>query len=1582
MDPLKMEKFNWYCGANTAENLIGFAWDPEHTIYNSCFTNLLETIPHILLLVFGSLVLFALLLCRHSEKHAYLLKFPGHDLRWVLYYPLMVMVTFQVGEGILTDLIVNNGLETQPQLYVPACLALLAGIVAIIYTHHMEYWELQHMSWLMLVYWLLALGGSAIKLANLVNDEEVDSSHMRYILTIVAVIIYALFFILELNVIRTRVFGWGYEPETFPEDLEKEGMRFLQGYTNLLSTAIFWWMNWLFSLGYKRALELDDLGSLSKVHTTKYNRDKFEEAVGIELKKAEDTGKELNLYKAYLRTYGKRLGVAGIIKFFADSFAFINPFILSGIILYASQLQYQGSELTNPDVKYMSSYDFIRNGIVLVFLLFLCSYSRALCLQVHYHLVITESGHVKAAIQAAVYDKALRISTYTISGGSMTTGQITNHMSVDAMNILMSFQYLHSAWSLPYQLLGYLVILYTQLGPAALIGFSVFFLVLPLQTVIAKQLGNLQKKSMVHSDSRLKQTNEMLQGMKLIKLYAWEEIFLQVIGEARGKEIWMQVKSTGWRVLMYTLAGSTPLLVTLISYSLYQVLEGKALTPEITFSSLSVFNSMFVPMFMLPQVIQFYVNAVVSTKRLRTFFSAAEIEDGEDGRTLEKVNRLNPGHVPQRDIKANGHESFKKIDADSDGQVYSNPAFETETQNGNLKESNLKFAEDTIDKLRHENGWPVAKISHGSFTWDAEASTPTLSDIDLEIPAGKLTIVVGQVGGGKSSFISALLGEMSTVSGSVQWDKSVSNIAYGSQKAWLLNATMEENITFGNKMDRLRYKDTINACSLQPDIDILPAGDQTEIGEKGINLSGGQKQRVSVARTMYSPHSVVILDDPLSALDVHVGAHLFEEGIKGILLKENRTVILVTHQVQYLDQAEKIVVIKDGKVQHHGTYDSICAENPQLQESWQKMMREEEEESDAESLDNVSINDERKELMRQVSIRSKEEKILKRSLSDIEKKAKLDKEKGALMEKEERNKGSVSWRVYWHYIKTFNAFLFLLCVFLFVLQNAVMVGNNYWLSLWSEAGINATEENMDEILKKYLPVYGALTIASVLMSTLSTTVMLLASLRAAKFIHNAMLYCVIHAPLRFFDTTPVGRILNRFSSDTQVIDQKLGQTVMFFITTTSECIAAIVVNVLITWYILIGIIPLFLAYISALAFFITTSRELQRLESISRSPVFAHFSESLGGLTTIRAFNVQETFAKNILAKIEKNNVAYLYLQTSNRWLGTRLDFIGSLIVLIAGVVSLGSAYAGELAPSLVGLSITYALSISNSLNWVIRQAADVEMQMNAIERTSHYTSIDSEPYEGNKEPSISWPDKGLITLDNVHARYAKGLDPVLHGVTVTLEPTQKIGICGRTGSGKSSLTLCLFRVIDMFKGKISIDGEDISKLSLTTLRKHLSIIPQDPVLFNGSIRFNLDPFVEQDDDDLWRSLEISQLKEVVSELEFGLDSPVTEGGENFSVGQRQLFCLARAFLRKSKILIMDEATASIDIETDDIVQSIVRTAFKDRTVITIAHRVSTILDSDKIITLDNGRMVEFDDPESLLEQEDSIFASLVNSNQ
>ncbi|XP_077980908.1 ATP-binding cassette sub-family C member 8-like [Glandiceps talaboti] len=1555
-----VDETHWFCGED------GYLTIHEWSV---CRAEAVCAIVHMSFLITASLVLTVVGCCTTESLHhsKTLIHFPGHYAKWTLSMLLCLVLLCAAGEGILTD--VTRNTVTHPYLYTPQLIALCNGVVTLVYYHNMECWSRARLAWLLLVFWLLAVICDIARLITLTREYEFDVFILRFDLIIFSIVVYTSCLLVEVNLVRSKVLGWCYQEKPYPRELKKRNILYNYRYTNFLSQMVYWSLNWLFWVGYKRPLEITDLGNLPDEFEAKYQHRVFQEAYNEEKKRADKLKKTPSLWRTYFNAYGRDVGISAGFTCLSATFGFIPPVAVGGVVSYATKWYY--NKLEEHDTRFVTAVEFFSNGFVLIGVMFIAASLKGFTLGFGGNIAVMKSVQVRSAIQTFTYEKALRLSSWNLSSGTMTVGQITNHMSVDAVAIQWICIYTIFITAVPYQLVVILALLYFELGFAALIGSAIFLIVAPLQYFVVDYMSNIQNEILKISDQRLMKSNELLQGMKLLKLYGWEEMFCSAIEAIRSKEIRQMMKAGVLMIITTFLAQATPIIVTFVSFAIYsRVNPSTPLTPDLAFASLALFNQLVWPMAMLPNMIGYLVAAIASTRRLQSFFAATELENKDDGRPPRSsatgdISSENSSDGP--DTKRNQENSDDVFEVDRTHETQRLIVDANDIDYGSM-ESSLSADKHPAVHVPDLADNVTIQIDNGNFTWEPDSKTCTLSNINVEIDAGKLTMIVGLVGSGKSSLLSAILGEMTTVSGTVRFNRGT--ISYVPQKAWLQNATFKDNILFGNEFRRSRYQTVLEVCALGPDIEILPAGDQTEIGEKGINLSGGQKQRVSVARALYSHTNIVLMDDPLSALDVHVTSHLMEKGIMNFLLKENRTVVLVTHQIQYLSYADKVIFIEDGQIVDQGNLNDIEKHDPELFSNIQRriqLISESENESDSEF--DISVDVERKLLQRRVSMKEVEEINLENAPG------------GSLIEEEERERGSVSWRVYLAYARAIKLPWVVFILIMFVVQGTIHILNNFWLSEWSESGANITgktQEELNDELDCFLNGYAGLSFSYVGVALIATSCQIIFSLLAAKRIHIELLRNIIHAPMRFFDTTPIGRILNRFANDTQYIDQKLWLTLNLVLITAVQCTSAIIVNVVVTPIFIAVVLPLLIGYFTIMKFYITTSRELKRLDSTTISPVFAHFSETLGGLSTIRAYRDEHRFRKRLLQRLDSNNIAQLFLHPSNRWMGTRLEFVGASILLISGLSSLLTCVLGNLEPSWVGLAITYALSISGFLTALVRAMSDLEMQMNAVERVEHYTNIDNEEYRGVYRPPKHWPEEGDIKIEKLSARYGAFLDPVLQNVSINLKRRQKIGICGRTGSGKSSLTLALFRMIDTYQGNIYIDNIKTTDVPLLTLRSRLAIIPQDPVLFSGTIRFNLDPAGTRSDTELWDALEIAQLKTTVEYLDDKLDSLISDEGDNFSVGQRQLFCLARAFLKKTQILVMDEATASVDMKTDTILKNVIRTAFADRTVLTIAHRISTIVDSDMVLVLSDGQVMEYDSPQTLLRDENSLFSALV----
>ncbi|XP_067247957.1 ATP-binding cassette sub-family C member 9 isoform X6 [Chanodichthys erythropterus] len=1556
-----------FCGNDRGSNAYSV---DKGVLDNGCFVDALNLVPHVFLLFITFPILFIGWGSQSSKvqiHHNTWLHFPGHNLRWILTFTLLFVHVCEIAEGIVS----NTQMESNHlHLFMPALMGFIAATTSVVYYHNIETANFPKLLLALFIYWILAFITKMIKLWKFA-EASLGVKELRFCITALLVVLYGLLMAVEINVIRVRKYVFFANPQRVkpPEDLQDLGVRFLQPFVNLLSKATYWWMNPLIIGAHKRPIELKKIGKLpiAMRALTNYLRlkDSYEEQ-----RNTEDPEKSPSIWKSMYRAFGGPILLSSTFRYMADLLGFAGPLCISGIVEHLDN----STEIDRTNktgnmtfgVYFMSSTELLQNTSVLAVLLFLALVLQRTFLQASYYVTIETGINLRGALLAMIYNKILRLSTSNMSMGEMTLGQINNLVAIET-NQLMWFLFLcPNLWAMPVQIIMGVILLYYLLGDSALIGAGVILLLAPVQYLIATKLADTQKSTLDYSTDRLKKTTEILKGIKLLKLYAWENIFCDRVEDTRGKELTSLKTFALYTSMSIFMNAAIPIAAVLATFVTHAYIEEVRLSPAKAFASLALFHILVTPLFLLSTVVRFAVKALVSVQKLSEFLQSDEIGD-DSWRNGDMSMSLEVGK------KYKYHGDTKAIN-----------------RKGRYRMDN--YEQPMRRQLRPTETEDVAvQVNDGFFTWGSNLST--LSDINIRIPTGQLTMIVGQVGCGKSSLLLAMLGEMQTISGKVFWsNKNRYSVAYATQKSWLLNATVEENITFGSPFNKQRYKEVIDACSLQPDIDLLPFGDQTEIGERGINLSGGQRQRICVARALYQNTNIVFLDDPFSALDIHLSDHLMQEGILKFLQDDKRTVVLVTHKLQYLIHADWIIAMKDGSVLREGTLKDIQTHDVELYEHWKTLMNRQDQELEKETELESQTTLERKTLRRAFYSRE-----AKNQIDDEDEEEEVEEDDDDNMSTTTSRRSKIPWKMCCRYLSSGGFLMVFLMVSSKLAKHSVMVAIDYWLAAWTslnpnnqslaDSFVNTTNytKNYDATQiaehRSHVPVFIILCGAGIALCLITSLTVEFLGVAAATNLHHNLLNKIIHAPIRFFDVTPLGQILNRFSADTNIIDQHIPPTLESLTRSTLLCLSAIGVIAFVTPAFLIALVPLAVAFYFIQKYFRVASKDLQDLDDSTQLPLLCHFSETAEGLTTIRAFRHEARFKQRMLELTDTNNTAYLFLSAANRWLEVRTDYLGAVIVLTAAVAAIWTSSES----SLVGLGLTYALTVTNYLNWVVRNLADLEVQMAAVKKVNSFLSTESENYEGSMDVSQvpeDWPQHGEIKIHDLCVRYDSMLKPVLKHVNAHINPGQKVGICGRTGSGKSSLSLAFFNMVDVFEGKIVIDGIDICKLPLQTLRSRLSIILQDPVLFSGSIRLNLDPERTCTDDRLWEALEIAQLKNMVKALPGGLDAVVTEGGENFSVGQRQLFCLARAFVRKSSILIMDEATASIDMATENILQKVVMTAFADRTVVTIAHLVSSILEAEQVLVFSSGILVECDSAPNLLAQEDSLFSILVRTHK
>lgn len=1327
-----------------------------------------------------------------------------------------------------------------------------------------------------------------------------------------------------------------------PKDTREESPETLASF---LSNLTFWWFNGMSYLGFKKPLILDDLWDLNPCDKTAYIAKKFEphcktsswahiaRKVSIrdgspfmhsDEKSAEETEvivngiqetrrEKINIVKSLVKTFWAPFLVASIWKFFFDILQFVNPILLKYLIAFVG-----------------SKDDPIWIGVFYACCMFVNGTIQSVLLGSYFQRMFVLGMRVRTALVTAIYKKSLLLSS--TARKESTVGEIVNLMSVDSQRFMDLMAYLNMIWSAPLQIALSLILLYQQLKASVFAGLAVMIMIIPFNLLLTSKIKKMQTIQMKRKDERVKLINEVLSGIKVLKLYAWEVAFKKKIDDIRNKEVKDLKKIAYLNACAILLWSCSPFFVALASFACYVLVdENNVLDASTAFVSLSLFNVLRFPLIMLPNLITFLIMTRVSVKRINKYMNGEELE------------------------------KYVKVDSSQEHPLC---------------------------------------IRNGTFSWskpeDSEEKEfkPTLRSVNLNVAKGSLVAIVGQVGSGKSSLLSAILGDMVKLSGTVTINGSTALV---SQQPWIQNSTLQNNILFSNRMNRKFYKEVIEVSGLEPDLKILPGGDQTEIGEKGINLSGGQKQRVSLARAVYSDADIYLLDDPLSAVDSHVGKHIFEKVIGPNGLLKNKTRILVTHGLTYLPQADVVYVMKDGVIAEKGSFQELIdSKGPFAEFLSQYLQQVQDIEEDLEVLEELS--EKNPELLRSLSSKSNTEEesypqsdterkmsilsinrpplehsISKSSERSVNIEKSIQNADGKLTNIETAETGKVKWTIYLQYMKAISIIPLVIILVAYISWQGFSVGANVWLSEWgNDKHLNGSEGIEQRNFR--LGVYGVLGLGDGLCVFIGTFAIAHGTLLAANVLHDSLLLNVLKSPMSFFDTTPIGRIVNRFAKDIDTVDVTIPMTIRSWLSCLLQVISVIIVICFQTPIFICVVLPVSILYYFIQRFYVATSRQLKRLESITRSPVYSHFSETLAGASTIRAYGAEERFCSRSNSLIDDNQICYYPSILANRWLAIRLDFCGNVIIFFAALLAV--LQRDNLDAGKIGLSITYALMITQTMNWLVRMTSELETNIVAVERILEYSVTPTEAewvLEGNR-PSKEWPQDGQVVFDNYSTQYRKGLDLVLREICCNVNPGEKIGIVGRTGAGKSSLTLSLFRIIEAVKGSIEIDKQNISKIGLHDLRSKITIIPQDPVLFSGTLRMNLDPFEWYSDSKLWEALDHAHLKSFVSSLDAGLDYDVVEGGENLSVGQRQLVCLARALLRKTKILVLDEATAAVDLETDSLIQTTIRKEFANSSVLTIAHRLNTVMDYDRIMVLDKGEVAEFDAPTVLLKNKKSIF--------
>ncbi|XP_034938713.1 multidrug resistance-associated protein 4-like [Chelonus insularis] len=1297
---------------------------------------------------------------------------------------------------------------------------------------------------------------------------------------------------------------------------------------NPFSKLFFWWLKPLFQYGRTHDLDVKDLHNVLPEDLSESLGDVLERNWSKEKDAAKEEKRVPKLRSALQNTYWYSNIYLGFWTLLCVFFRILQPYILGRLIWHFD---------SRSNSTIVEAYIYA-TGVVLI--LWLNGF-----LEHHTSSKQMEFGmRVRVACSSLVYRKILKLSVS--AANKAASGQVLNLLSNDVSRFDNLFLFIHYLWIMPFQGIVTAYLIWQNVGLATLAGIFVMIIqTIPLQLCLSKWIYKFRGKVAVRTDERVRLMAEIVGGIKVIKMYTWEKPFQHLVALAREYEIDILTIVSYLRGFSYATYVFSERVGTFFTIMIF-VLNGNNVSADVVFSVAQHMHKLQLTMAIFcPLAIASIAECLVTINRLEDFLLL------EENRPLT--------------ISASA-----------------------------------------------TNNKTIIQIKEMSASWVEKLIANTLHDINITIESRQLCAFVGPIGAGKSSLLLLILGELNANRGHVIVRGEVS---YASQEPWIFAGSVKNNIIFGQPYDDKKYQKVIKACSLIKDFNQLPQGDKTLVGENGAGLSGGQKARINLARAVYRDADIYLLDDPLSAVDTHVGRRIFDDCIKELL--KDKTRILVTHQIQYLKEVDFIVMLNNGVIQKQGIYKDFDKEHFEiLHSNSTDETNEMNDDGDRESTPSAEVV----------------------SSLDTFYKSEEDNENEPEETKELMASGGVKKSLYWKYFRAGSSiWILLLFLFFAILGQIGSSGSDYWVSYWTtqeeikfrntlNKNINISYDNYttyenstdlelfnnssilnddDDIITEKLIqnstnfthsndnetktvnfnyidenfalwIYGTLILLSVIMTTARNMTFLKICMNASKSLHNTMFACILKAPMRFFHTNSSGRILNRFSKDVGCVDELLPKSMIEAIQIYAVMIGIFIQIIIVNWWSIFLLIIMGYFYWKIKNVYLSTAQDVKRLEGVTKSPVFSHVNSSLSGLTTIRSSKSQELVRKEFDSFQNVHSSACSTVIFTSAWFGLWLDVVTILFVTLITycfiIFHSEYTYAGS-----VGLALSQIFVLCGMLQYGIRTTAEAMTQMTSVERILEFTKLEEEgPFESepNKKPLSTWPDKGKILFQNLYLRYSKDDEPILKDLNITIEAEMKVGIVGRTGAGKSSLVNALFNLCQL-EGDIFIDGINTKTIGLHDLRNKLSIIPQEPILFSATLRDNLDPFHEYQDNLLWNALEEVELKTAVSSL----DHFVTQGGSNFSAGQRQLLCLARAIIRNNKILILDEATANVDQNTDALIQTTIRSKFKNCTVLTIAHRLNTIMDSDKVLVLENGRVLEFDHPHILLQNPAGVFTKMLN---